>query len=91
MRGWSEDEWAAGYANLASLGWIDAEGAITAAGRSARQQLEDATDRVCAAGMDKEATGRMITVEAGVRALARGVLKSGAIAFPNPTGAKSPE
>ena len=90
MRGWSEDEWAAGYANLASLGWIDAEGAITAAGRSARQQLEDATDRVCAAGMDKEATGRMITVEASVRALARGVLKSGAIAFPNPTGAKSP-
>ena len=41
--------------------------------------------------MDKEATGRAITVEDGVRALARGVLKSGAIAFPNPTGAKPPE
>ena len=91
MRGWTEDEWAWGYAELASRGWVDADGTITESGASARQQIEDATDRVCAAGMDKEATGRAITVEDGVRALARGVLKSGAIAFPNPTGAKAPD
>ena len=90
MRGWSEDEWAAGYANLASRGWVDADGAITDSGTSARQQIEDATDRVCAAGMDKEATGRAITVEDGVRALARAVLKTGAINFPNPTATQSP-
>ncbi len=91
MRGWTEDEWAAGHADLAARGWVDPDGVITDTGASARRQIEDATDRVCAAGMDKEATGRAITVEDGVRALARGVLKSGAVAFPNPTGAKSPE
>ncbi len=91
MRGWTEDEWAAGYAELATRGWVDADGTITDSGRSARQQIEDATDRVCAAGMDKEATGRSITVEDRVRAFARGVLKSGAIAFPNPTAATSPQ
>ncbi len=91
MRGWTEDEWAAGYAELATRGWVEADGTITDSGRSARQQIEDATDRVCAAGMDKEATGRTITVEDGVRALARGVLKSGAIAFPNPTGTETPQ
>ncbi len=91
MRGWTEEEWAAGYAELAGRGWVDADGTITESGASARKQIEDATDRVCHAGMDKEATGRAITVEDAVRALARGVLKSGAIAFPNPTGATSPE
>jgi hypothetical protein len=91
MRGWTEDEWAAGYAQLATRGWVDADGTITESGRAARQQIEDTTDRVCAAGMDKEATGRAITVEDGVRTLARAVLKSGAIAFPNPTGVKPPD
>jgi hypothetical protein len=91
MRGWTEDEWAAGYAQLATRGWVGPDGTITESGRAARQQIEDATDRVCAAGMDKEATARAITVEDGVRMLARTVLKSGAIAFPNPTGVKPPD
>jgi hypothetical protein len=90
MRGWTEDEWAAGYARLATRGWVEQDGTITESGRAARQQIEDATDRVCAAGMGKEATARAITVEDGVRTLARAVLKSGAIAFPNPTGTQSP-
>lgn len=90
MRGWTEEEWTAGYAQLASRGWVDADGAITESGRAARQQIEDATDRVCAAGMDKEATGRSITVEEGVRTLARAVLKAGAVSFPNPTATTSP-
>lgn len=90
MRGWTEDEWAAGYAQLASRGWVDADGTITESGRSAREQIEAATDRVCAAGMDKEATSRAITVEDGVRTLARAVLKSGVVSFPNPTATKAP-
>ncbi len=90
MRGWTEDEWAAGYAELASRGWVNADDTITDSGASARKQIEDATDRVCAAGMDKEATGRAITVEDGVRTLARATLKTGAINFPNPTATKTP-
>lgn len=91
MRGWTDADWDGGNQRLATRGWVEANGTITESGRSARQQIEDATDRVCSAGMDKEATARAITVEDSVRALARAVLKAGAIPFPNPTGVKPPD
>ncbi|KAA1395381.1 SCO6745 family protein [Aeromicrobium ginsengisoli] len=90
MRGWTEDEWAAAISRLATRGWVDADGAITETGRSARQQIEDTTDRVCAAGIDREATGRMITIEKPLLALARAVEASGAVTYPNPTGVRRP-
>lgn len=90
FRGWTEDEWAAAIGRLATRGWVDAEGAITDTGRSARQQIEDATDRVCAAGLDREATGRTITIEEPLLAVARGIEASGAVAYPNPTGVRRP-
>ena len=90
LRGWTEDEWAAAVGRLATRGWVGPDGTITETGRSARQQIEDATDRVCAAGMDREATGRMITIEEPLLALARAVEASGAVAYPNPTGVRWP-
>ena len=90
MRGWTEDEWAAAISRLATRGWVDADGTITETGRSARQQIEDATDRVCTAGIDREATGRMITIEEPLLALARSVEASGAVPYPNPTGVRKP-
>lgn len=90
MRGWNEDEWAAAYAQLSTRGWVDTDDTITDSGRAARTQIEDATDRVSIAGIGREAMARAITVEADVLTLARGVIESGAITFPNPTGAKSP-
>lgn len=90
LRGWSEDEWSAAIGRLATRGWVDADGTITETGRSARQQIEDATDRVCIAGIDREATGRMITVEESLLALARAVDASGAVPYPNPTGVRKP-
>ncbi len=90
MRGWTEDEWASAISRLATRGWVDADGAITDTGRAARQQIEDATDRVCAAGIDREATGRMITIEEQLLALARAVEASGAVTYPNPTGVRRP-
>ncbi|VXC37382.1 SCO6745 family protein [Aeromicrobium sp. 9AM] len=90
MRGWTEDEWAAAISRLATRGWVDAAGAITDTGRAARQQIEDATDRVCAAGVDREATGRMITIEEPLLALARAIEASGAVTYPNPTSVRRP-
>jgi len=43
-RGWSEEDLDAGEARLVERGWI-AEGALTEAGRDAREAIEDATDR----------------------------------------------
>ena len=90
FRGWTEDEWAAALSRLATRGWVGADGTITETGRSARQQIEDTTDRVCAAGIDREATGRMITIEEPLLALARAIEASGAVTYPNPSGVQRP-
>lgn len=90
LRGWTKDDWATATSRLMTRGWVESDGTITAAGRAARQQIEDATDRVCAAGLGREATGRMITIEQPLLELARGVEASGAVAFPNATGVPRP-
>jgi hypothetical protein len=90
FRGWTEDEWGEAVGRLATRGWVDASGALTDTGRSARAQIEDTTDRVCAAGLDRRATGRAITVEDALVDIARAVEQTGAVAYPNPTGVPRP-
>ncbi|MET1039264.1 MAG: hypothetical protein ABW075_13400, partial [Aeromicrobium sp.] len=90
VRGWTEDEWSEAVGRLGTRGWVDAAGALTDTGRAARAQIEDTTDRVCAAGFDRESTGRAITVEDAVVAIARGIERAGAVGYPNPTGVPRP-
>jgi len=90
LRGWTEDEWESAYGRLVQRGWTDADGMITDTGRAARQQIEATTDRVCAAGIDREATGRVITIEEELLALARAIEAAGAVTYPNPTGVQRP-
>lgn len=90
LRGWTEDEWQIAVDELTTRGWVDPSGAITPTGKSARDQIEDTTDRVCAAGLDREATARGITVEAKLVEIARSIVATGVIPFPNPTGGKQP-
>ena len=90
LRGWTEDEWESAYRRLVQRGWTDADGTITDTGRAARQQMEATTDRVCAAGIDREATGRVITIEEELLALARAIEAAGAVTYPNPTGVQRP-
>jgi hypothetical protein len=90
LRGWTEDEWESAYGRLVQRGWTDADGTITDTGRAARQQIEATTDRVCAAGIDREATGRVITIEEELLALARAIEAAGAVTYPNPTGVQRP-
>ncbi len=89
-RGWTDDQWQAATALLGTRGWVDATGALTDTGRAARAQIEDTTDRVSAAGFDREATGRAITVEDSVVAVARLLEERGAVGYPNPTGVPRP-
>ncbi len=51
-RGWSDEEWAAAKARLADRGWLDADGAITEAGRREHDRVEEQTDRLAAAPWD---------------------------------------
>jgi len=90
VRGWSEDEWSAAVGRLGTRGWVDPAGALTDTGRSARAQIEDTTDRVCAAGFDQESTGRAITIEDAIVAVAHRIGGAGAVPYPNPTGVPAP-
>jgi hypothetical protein len=42
----TDDDWNAAVESLQSRGWLDADGSFTAAGRAARQDIEDSTDRL---------------------------------------------
>jgi hypothetical protein len=47
-RQWDEEDWAAAIVELRKRNWVDANGAMTAAGREAREHIENETDRLCA-------------------------------------------
>ncbi|MEO5710933.1 MAG: hypothetical protein ABIQ59_14070 [Nocardioidaceae bacterium] len=49
-RGWSDEEYDAATTRLRERGWLDADGAFTDEGRTARQQVEDQTDRLAVEG-----------------------------------------
>lgn len=89
-RGWTEDQWSDAIGRLGTRGWVDVSGEITDTGRAARAQIEDTTDRVCAAGFDQESTGRAISIEAAIVTVARSIGQLGAIRYPNPTGVPQP-
>jgi hypothetical protein len=84
-RGWNDDEWMAGYEHLRRRAWTDEYGQITDAGKAARAQIEDATDRVSSACFDEEMQARAITAERALVDLARAINSAGAVPFPNPT------
>ena len=71
LRGWSDDEWAAGTARLRERGWLDDAGELTEAGTAYRNELEDRTDQVCEAWMTDEAIAAAADVTEDIRAAAR--------------------
>jgi len=82
-RGWTPMEWEMARAALVNRRLVTATGAVTPAGRALRAAVEAATDTGA-----EEAFGRLDT-DAVVRALdpvARAVVASGLIPFPNPMG-----
>jgi len=84
-RGWNDDEWTAAFEHLRRRAWTNEYGEITDAGKAARAQIEDATDRVSSACFDEEMQARAITTEPALVDLARAINSAGAVPFPNPT------
>jgi hypothetical protein len=84
-RGWSDDEWMAAYERLRRRAWTNEHGEITEAGRTARAEIEDDTDRVSSASFDEQMQERAITTESALVDLARAINSAGAVPFPNPT------
>jgi hypothetical protein len=76
LRGWSDDEWAAGHDRLRERGWLDADGAITPLGTQVRDGLEDATDRACVAAMSADARATATEITDAMRDVARALRAS---------------
>ena len=76
LRGWSDEEWAAGQDRLRDRGWLGVDGAITPMGTDARNELEEVTDRTCAGGMSAEAVTRATDITDDLRDVARALRAS---------------
>lgn len=90
VRGWSDDEWTRAADQLRQRGWTDEFGTVSDSGRAARAQLEAATGRVCAAGVNEETQARAIVLENDLVTVASAIIDALAMRYPNPTGAGSP-
>jgi len=70
-RGWTVEEWQSAIDELAVRGGLTPDGKATDTGTAARRQIEDATDRVVAAGLDREATSRLVTLTDELESMAQ--------------------
>jgi hypothetical protein len=52
-RAWSDEEWAVGEAQVREKGWLTGDATLTDAGRRAREETEDLTDRLALPSWEK--------------------------------------
>ncbi len=89
-RKWGEPEWAAATEQLAGRGWVTADGTITDAGRTARREIELATDRLALQPYTALGPDRVDELFGALRRLGDIVLAAGGMPAPNPIGAPWP-
>ena len=78
-RGWSDEEYDAATGRLRERGWLDGDGGFTAAGRAARQRVEDDTDRLAVEGWEHIGVERTARLHELVRPLREQVLQAGVL------------
>ena len=89
-RGWSDEEWAEAAAGLRSRGWLEADGALTEAGRTARDARERRTDDLAMPPwrqLGPDGCARLLDL---LDRPVRLVVEGGGIPFPNPVGLPAP-
>lgn len=89
-RGWTEEEWAQAVDRLRGRGLIDGEGRITEHGRTERELVEDATDRLSARLLRPLAARDADALLAALERPVRQILASDIVPFPNPMGLPQP-
>ncbi|MFL6127964.1 MAG: SCO6745 family protein [Mycobacteriales bacterium] len=89
-RRWSEDEWAEAVDALAVRGWVTTGGELTSAGRSARREIEEHTDRLAFGPYEALGGRRCDQLLAALHRLAQRVVDAGGVPWPNPIGVPWP-
>lgn len=85
-RRWSESDWDTAQKGLQQRGWLDDHGGLTAAGLSARQQIEDDTDRLALQPLLELSHTQLSRLLDLARRVALPILAADGIPFPNPMG-----
>jgi hypothetical protein len=79
-RAWPDDEWDAAGRRLRERGWIDADGALTDAGRVHREGVEARTDELAAAPWERLGEERCMQLRALVRPMSKAISEAGTFA-----------
>lgn len=80
-RQWSDDEWSAATDRLRSRGWLDADGALTDAGRASRAWVEDRTDALAVAAYEPLGDDGCERLRALCRPLSQAIVASGELSL----------
>ncbi|MDQ1672867.1 MAG: hypothetical protein QOC98_1429 [Frankiaceae bacterium] len=87
-RGWSDEQWTSAELALVERGWLDEDGALTAAGTEQRRQLEAGTDELALTqlrALDDDELARLVEL---VTPMAEALTEL--VPYPNPMGAPRP-
>jgi hypothetical protein len=78
-RGWSEEEWAAGFDRCRESGWLDREGHLTDAGTAVRWEIESETDRLFEGPVDSMGPAGTERLTRLVGELSNAIITAGAV------------
>jgi hypothetical protein len=89
-RGWSDDDWTQSQRRLRARGILDRDGRLTKTGGALRRDIEELTDRLAAAPVERLGeTGIERAIELAAP-ISRHLIDTGVIPVPNPIGAPRP-
>src|SRR5208282_4333643 len=89
-RGWSDDDWQQSSRRLQARGLLGRDGRLTKTGGALRRDVEDLTDRLAAAPVERLGeTGVKQAIELATP-VSRHLIDSGVVPVPNPIGAPRP-
>jgi hypothetical protein len=89
-RGWTDDEWEDGIRRLQARGLLDRDGRLTKRGGTLRRRLEETTDRLAAAPVERLGQLGVERVIELAAPLSRHLIDTGLVPVPNPIGVPRP-
>jgi len=89
-RGWGDEDWRQSARRLQAMGLLDRQGRLTKTGGALRRGVEDLTDRLAAAPVERLGeTGVREAVDLAAP-VSRQLIDGGVVPVPNPVGAPRP-
>lgn len=89
-RGWSDEDWEQSVRRLQARGLLDRDGRLTKTGGTLRREIEDLTDRLASAPVERLGTTGVSRAISLATPVSRHLIDTGVIPLPNAVGAPRP-